>query len=96
MLDEIFDTNLAKTADINELKLFLKYTELSVPAQVALVARGDEVLIKLYISTYSLSEEAQCELIMPGKRELLLYALKKAPFSRKATRLLIGRFVPWF
>ena len=54
MSDETFETNLAKTADVNELKSFLEHTWLCIPAQVALIARGDEALIKLYISTYNL------------------------------------------
>lgn len=89
MSDETFETNLAKTADVNELKSFLEHTWLCIPAQVALIARGDEALIKLYIS----SEEAQCELVRLGNRELLLYAVEKAPISRNATRLLIEKFV---
>ena len=93
MSDETFETNLAKTADVNELKSFLDHTWLCIPAQVALIARGDEALIKLYISTYNLSEEAQCELVRLGNRELLLYAVEKAPISRNATRLLIEKFV---
>ena len=92
MSDETFETNLAKTADVNELKSFLEHTWLCIPAQVALIARGDEALIKLYISTYNLSEEAQCELVRLGNRELL-FAVEKAPISRNATRLLIEKFV---
>ncbi len=83
---------LAQTATFDELKQFIALRFFFAPAEIALIERGDDELIKLYISRFSLSEDGQCALAVKGSREVLLFAAEKEIFkSHKAIILLAKR-----
>lgn len=81
---------LARTGSYEELERYFQFSFLGTPAQIALIERGDETLIRLYISTFTLDDIAQCA--QTASKELLLFAAEIRKLeSPKAIQALIER-----
>ena len=83
---------LARTGSYEELERYFQFSFFGTPAQIALIERGDETLIRLYISTFTLDDIAQCLLAQTASKELLLFAAEIRKLkSPKAIQALIER-----
>jgi len=89
MHDSEFEIKLAQIATFDEFKAFLNGTFLCHEAQVALVRRGNNNLLREYASRFVMCEEAQVALAEMRNKEILLLYVKKYKLCQKATETLI-------
>ena len=84
-----FEIQFAKTANLNEFKVFLDTTFLCHDAQVALVKRNQNDLLYEYVSRFVLCEEAQVALVEMRNKEILLLYISRYKLCNQATAALL-------